>query len=77
MLKILEIMMKTEDINIFEINEKKYIVSGGNKGINVFNYPSFTNYNCFIEGNDNSYHNYAKIIRYNNIYKILDGVILI
>ena len=39
-------------INIFEINEKKYIVSGGEKGINVFNYPSFTNYNCFFEGND-------------------------
>ena len=59
-------------INIFEINEKKYIVSGGEKGINVFNYPSFTNYNCFIEGNDNSYHNYAKIIKINNIYNLID-----
>ena len=41
-------------INIFEINGKKYIVSGGNKGINIFNYPSFTSYNCFIEGNDSN-----------------------
>jgi len=59
-------------INIFEINEKKYIVSGGNKGINVFNYPSFTNYNCFIEGNDSAYHNYAKIIKNNNAYYLID-----
>ena len=59
-------------INIFEINEKKYIVSGGTKGINVFNYPSFTNYNCFIEGNDSKYHNYAKIIKNNNVYNLID-----
>jgi len=59
-------------INIFEINEKKYIISGGTKGINVFNYPSFTNYNCFIEGNDSNYHNYAKIIKNNNIYYLID-----
>ena len=59
-------------INIFEINEKKYIVSGGTKGINVFNYPSFTNYNCFIEGNESSYHNYAKIIKYNNTYILIE-----
>ena len=59
-------------INIFEINEKKYIISGGTKGINVFNYPSFTNYNCFIEGNDIYYHNYAKIIKNNNAYYLID-----
>ena len=59
-------------INILEINEKKYIVSGGVKGINVFNYPSFTNYNCFFEGNDSSYHNYAKIIKNNNTYNLID-----
>jgi len=59
-------------INIFEINEKKYIVSGGNKGINVFNYPSFTNYNCFIEGKDTNYHNYAKIKKINNTYTLID-----
>ena len=59
-------------INILEINEKKYIVSGGTKGINVFNYPSFTNYNCFIEGNDSTYHNYAKIIKINNVYNLID-----
>ena len=59
-------------INIFEINGKKYIISGGYKGINTFNYPSFTNYNCFIEGNDSSYHNYAKIIKNNNIYYLIE-----
>jgi len=59
-------------INIFEVNEKKYIVSGGTKGINVFNYPSFTNYNCFIEGNDSHYHNYAKIIKNNNTFFLFD-----
>ena len=59
-------------INIFEINDNKYIISGGNKGINVFNYPSFTHYNCFIEGNDSNYHNYAKIIKNNNIYNLIE-----
>ena len=59
-------------IDIFEINENKYIISGGNKGITVFNYPSFTDYNCFIEENDNKYHNYAKIIKNNNIYYLID-----
>ena len=59
-------------INIFEINEKKFIVSGGNKGINIFKYPSFTNYNCFIEGKDSNYHNYAKIIKNKNTYNLID-----
>jgi len=63
---------KRRYINIFEIIQNKYIISGGTKGINVFNYPSFTNYNCFIEENDNSYHNYAKIIKNNNIYNLID-----
>ena len=59
-------------IEIFEIKENKYIISGGNKGINVFNYPSFSNYNCFREKNDNCYHNYAKIIQIENIYNLID-----
>ena len=59
-------------IEIFEINENKYIISGGNKGINVFNYPSFSNYHCFIENNDTKYHNYAKIIKIKNIYNLID-----
>ena len=59
-------------IEIFEINEKKYIISGGNKGINVFNYPSFSNYYCFRENNDTNYHNYAKIIKLKNIYTLID-----
>ena len=59
-------------IEIFEINENKYIISGGNKGINVFNYPSFSNYYCFRENNDTKYHNYAKIIKIKNIYNLID-----
>ena len=59
-------------IEIDEINENKYIISGGNKGINIFNYPSFSNYYCFKENNDTSYHNYAKIIKINNIYNLID-----
>ena len=59
-------------IEIFEINENKYIISGGNKGINVFNYPSFSNYYCFRENNDTNYHNYAKIIKLKNIYNLID-----
>ena len=55
-------------IEAFEINEEKYIISGGNKGITVFNYPSFSKYNCFVEEKDITYHNYAKIIKNNGIY---------
>ena len=50
---------RRRSIEIFEIEENKYIISGGNKGINVFNYPSFTNYFCFKEGNESCYHNYV------------------
>ena len=59
-------------IEIFEINENKYIISGGNKGINVFNYPSFSNYYCFRENNDTQCHNYVKIIKIKNIYNLID-----
>ena len=56
-----------------EINDNKYIISGGNKGVNIFNYPSFSNYYCFKEGNDSSYHNYAKIIKINNAFNKIDS----
>ena len=56
-------------IIIFEINENKYIISGGNKGINIF---TFSNYYCFRENNDTQYHNYAKIIKIKNIYNLID-----
>lgn len=59
-------------IEILEINGNKYIISGGNKCINVFNYPSFLNYNCFRENNEDKYHNYAKIIQLKNIYHLID-----
>ena len=52
--------------------KKKYIVSGGAKGITVFNYPDLTEYFCFVENNDSSYHNYAKIIKINEIYNLID-----
>jgi len=59
-------------IDIMTINEKKYIISGGTRGINIFNYPSFTDYFCFVENNDTSYHNYAKIIKLNDVYNLID-----
>ena len=54
-------------IDIAQINEDKYIISGGCKGINIFNYPSLTDYYCFKEENTSQYHNYAKIIKINNL----------
>ena len=59
-------------IEIIEINENKYIISGGNKGITVFNYPSFSNYYNFRENNDDNCHNYAKIIKLKNNYNLID-----
>ena len=59
-------------IEIFEINKNKYIISGGDKGINAFNYPSFSNYYCFRENNDTQYHNYVKIIKTKSIYNLID-----
>ena len=59
-------------IEIYEINANKYIISGGNNGVNVFNYPSFSNYHCFKEDNNNKYHNYAKIINMKNIYYLIE-----
>ena len=60
------------DIEIDEINENKYIITGGNKGVNIFNYPSFSNYYRFREENDTCEHVYAKIIKINNIYNLID-----
>ena len=45
---------------------------GSNKGIQVFNYPSLTEYNTFIEGNDTYCHNEAKIIKINDTYNLID-----
>ena len=59
-------------IDICELNEKRYIISGGTKGITVFNYPELTEYFCFVENNDSNYHNYAKIIKINEIYNLID-----
>ena len=53
-------------IDSSEIEEKRYLVVGGNKGIQVFNYPALTEYYTFIEGNDSNYHNEAKIIKIND-----------
>ena len=59
-------------IDSSEIEEKKYLLVGGNKGIEVYNYPELTEYYFFIEGNDSSNHNYAKIIKINNTYNLID-----
>ena len=59
-------------IDSSEIEEKKYLLVGGNKGIEVYNYPELTEYYTFIEGNDSSSHNYAKIIKINNTYNLID-----
>ena len=55
-------------IDSCEINDKKYLISGGNKGITVFNYPSLIQYNCFFDKNQGNYHNYAKIMKSNDKY---------
>ena len=44
-----------------EINDKKYLISGGNKGITVFNYPSLIQYNCFFDKNQENYHYFNSI----------------
>ena len=56
-----------------EINGNKYIIAGGNKGLNIFNYPSFSNYYCFREDNDTHYHNYAKIVKIKQTYNLIDA----
>ena len=45
---------------------------GGNEGIEVFNYPSLTEYSTFIEGNDINNHIETKIIKINDIYNLID-----
>jgi len=59
-------------IDLYETNEKKYIISGGDKGIMVYNYPDLTEYYRFIENNDSNFHNYAKIIKVDDIYNLID-----
>lgn len=59
-------------IEISEIDENKYIITGGDKGITAFSYPSFSKYHCFKEEKDTSNHNYAKIIKINDVYNLID-----
>ena len=59
-------------IDSSEINEKKYLITGGSKGVQVFNFPEFTEYNNFNDNNDSNYHNYAKIVKINNNYNLID-----
>ena len=59
-------------IDSCKIEEKKDLLVGGAKGIEVFNYPELSEYFIFIEENDNSYHNEAKIIKINDIYNLID-----
>ena len=59
-------------IDSCEIDEKKYLIVGGNKGIQVFNYPDLNQYHCFIDGNDSQYHYYAKIVETKKGYNLID-----
>ena len=59
-------------IDSSDVNDKKFIIAGGNKGIQVFNYPELTQYNIFNENNDTNYHNYAKIVKINDNYNLID-----
>jgi len=59
-------------IDSSEVNEKKYLIVGGNKGVQVFNYPELTEYNNFNDNNDSNYHNYAKIVKIHNNYNLID-----
>ena len=60
-------------IDSFIIDNKKYLITGGNCGVHVYNYPELSEYFCFRENNDTKYHNYAKIIKVNNNYKLIDS----
>ena len=59
-------------IDSSEIEDKKYLIVGGDKGIQVFNLPALTEYHTFIEGNDTQYHNEAKVIKINDTYNLID-----
>ena len=55
------------------IEEKIYLLAGGTKGIEVFNYPGFTEYYTFAEGNDSNYHVEAKIIKIKDTYYLIEA----
>ena len=59
-------------IDSCELDEKKYLIVGGNKGVQVFNYPDLSQYYCFIEGNDSQSHYHAKIVETNKGYNLID-----
>ena len=59
-------------IDSSEIEEKKYLLVGGVKGIEVYNYPELTEYYTFIEGNDTNVHCEGKIIKINDTYNLID-----
>ena len=55
-----------------EVNEKTFLIAGGHQGVEVFNFPKLDEYNTFIENNDGNYHLYAKIVKNNNNYNLID-----
>ena len=59
-------------IDSFDINEKKYIISGGNQGIEVYNHQDFNLYHLFREGSDSNSHYCGKIIETNKGYNLID-----
>ena len=44
-------MMDIDVIWTDEIEDNNQVISRGNKGVNIFNYPSFSNDYCFKENN--------------------------
>ena len=60
-------------IDSFIIDNKKYLITGGDKGVHVFNYPELNEYFCFNENNDTNNHNYAKIIKRDIDYHLIDA----
>ena len=58
--------------SFIETNQHYLIICSENKGIMVYNYPDLTEYYRFIENNDSNFHNYAKIIKVDDIYNLID-----
>ncbi len=59
-------------IDSSEVNEKKFLIVGGSKGVQVFNYPELTEYNNFNDNNDSNNHYYAKIVKVYHKYNLID-----
>ena len=59
-------------IDSCDLDEKKYLIVGTNRGVEVYNYQDLNLYHLFIEGNDSQNHFYAKIVETNKGYNLID-----